>query len=559
MTMATPDEPGYYKHEELIQIGRRPPATPWMDTPVDFRRGTFIYPGKAKNLKALDLPYPRDWAVTESDWKLPEGWKKIVLDGMAERLTRFRSFQLFMDICVRCGACADKCHFFIGSGDPRNMPVLRAELLRSIYRKDFTTLGKVFGKLAGGRELTEDVIKEWFYYFYQCTECRRCSVFCPYGIDTAEITMMGRELLGLLGLYVNWVIEPVANCYRVGNHLGIQPHGLVDTLEFMAGDIEEATGIKVDIPINKKGAEILFVTPSGDFVADPGIYTCMAYMLLFHELGIDYTWSTYASDGGNFGLFTSHEAMKRLNAKIYAEAKRLGVKWILGGECGHMWRVIHQYMDTLNGPADFLEVPRSPVTGTVFSHARSTKMIHLMEFMADVIRHGKLRLDPSRNDHIRVTFHDSCNPARAMGIFEEPRYVLRAACNHFFEMPENTIREQTFCCGGGAGLGTDENMEMRLRGGLPRGNAVRYVQERYGVNQLAAMCAIDRATLVTVCDYWAPGVKVTGISELLANATVFRGEKRRTHNLRLEPLPGTDEAGETGEAVGVGGEVRAHA
>ncbi len=55
--------------------------------------------------------------------------------------------------------------------------------------------------------------------------------------------------------------------------------------------------------------------------------------------------------------------IKRLNAKIYAEAKRLGVKWILGGECGHMWRVLHQYMDTMNGPADFLEVPglaRSP-------------------------------------------------------------------------------------------------------------------------------------------------------------------------------------------------------
>jgi Fe-S oxidoreductase len=538
--MPKPDEMDYYKQEDLLNIDRRPPKTSWMDTPVDFRRGSFIYPGKPKSLKVLDLPNAREWAVTDADWKLPDGWKQTVLDGMAERLSRYRSFKLFMDTCVRCGACADKCHFFIGSGDPRNMPVLRAELLRSIYRKDFTALGKVFGKLAGGRELTPDVIKEWFYYFFQCTECRRCSVFCPFGIDTAEITMMGRELLGLLGLYVNWVIEPVANCFRLGNHLGIQPHGLVDTLEFMAEDIEEATGIKVDIPINKKGAEILFVTPSGDFVADPGIYTCMSYMLLFHQLGIDYTWSTYASDGGNFGLFTSHEMMKRLNAKIYTEAKRLGVKWILGGECGHMWRVLHQYMDTMNGPADFLEVPKSPVTGTVFENAGSTKMIHIMEFLSDVIRHGKLELDPSRNDHIRVTLHDSCNPARAMGILEEPRYVIKNVCNHFVEMPENTIREQTFCCGGGAGLGTDENMEMRLRGGLPRGNAVRHVQEQHGVNQLAAMCAIDRATLTTVCDYWAPGVRVTGISELVANATVFDGEKERTQNLRLEPIPGKE-------------------
>jgi len=542
--MAKPDEPEYYKREELVQISQRPPRTGWMDTPVDFRPGSYIYPAKAKNLRVVDLPNPRDWSVNDVDWKLPDDWKQRVLKGMAERLKRFRSFKLFMDICVRCGACADKCHFFIGGGDPKNMPVLRAELLRSIYRNDFTAMGRVFGKLAGGRELTIDVIKEWFYYFFQCTECRRCSVFCPYGIDTAEITMMGRELLGLLGLYVNWVLEPVANCFLFGNHLGIRPHGLVDTLEFMVDDIEEATGIRVDLPINKKGAEILFFTPSGDFVADPGIYTCMAYMVLFHQLKIDYTWSTYASDGGNFGLFTSHEAMKRLNAKIYAEAKRLGVKWILGGECGHMWRVVNQYMDTMNGPADFLEVPKSPVTNTVFEHARSTKVVHLMEFLADVIRHGKLKLDKSRNDHIRVTFHDSCNTARSMGILEEPRYVIRNVCDNFFEMPENTIREQTFCCGGGAGLGTDENMEMRLRGGMPRGNAVRHVQEKHGVNQLAAMCAIDRATLVTVCDYWAPGVKVTGISELVVNATVLDGEKKRTQNLRLEPIPGMEEDGD---------------
>jgi Fe-S oxidoreductase len=532
------DEADYYEQEDLLKIDYTPPRTGWMDTPVDFRPGSFIYPGKAKNLAYLDLPNPREWAVTDEDWKLQENWKEIVLNGMAERLSKYRSFKLFMDICVRCGACSDKCHFFIGGGDPKNMPVLRAELLRSIYRKDFTALGKILGTIAGARPLTVDVIKEWFYYFYQCTECRRCSVFCPYGIDTAEITMMGRELLGLLGLYVNWAIEPVANCFRTGNHLGIPPHGLVDTFEFMQDDIEEATGVRIDIPINKKGAEVLFVTPSGDYVAEPGIQTCMGYMILFHELGLDYTWSTYASEGGNFGLFTSHEMIKRLNAKIYAEAKRLGVKWILGGECGHMWRVMHQYMDTVNGPANFLEVPKSPFTGTVFNNARSTKMVHLMEFTADLIKHNKLVLDPSRNDHIRVTFHDSCNPARAMGIFDEPRYVIQSVCNNFFEMPENTIREQTFCCGGGAGLGTDENMEMRLRGGLPRGGAVKYVQEKYGVNQLAAMCAIDRATLVTLCNYWAPGVKVTGISELVANALVLKGEKKRTHNLRLEPIPG---------------------
>jgi Fe-S oxidoreductase len=165
-------------------------------------------------------------------------------------------------------------------------------------------------------------------------------------------------------------------------------------------------------------------------------------------------------------------------------------------------------------------------------------MVHITEFTADLIRHNKLKLDPGRNDHLKVTFHDSCNPSRAMGLFEEPRYVIQNVCNHFYEMPENTIREQTFCCGGGAGLGTDENMEMRLRGGLPRANAVKYVHEKHGVNRVACICAIDRATLPPLFEYWVPGVGVTGVHELLANALVIKGEKERTTDLRGEPLDG---------------------
>ncbi|MFB3915576.1 MAG: sulfate reduction electron transfer complex DsrMKJOP subunit DsrK [Terriglobales bacterium] len=528
--------------EPLLQIEQTSPQKDWRDPQVEFRKGVFCYSAAAKNLKALGLPNAREWQPFDTDWKLPPDWKQILLDGMKERLAKYRSFRLFMDICVRCGACADKCHFYLGSGDPKNMPVLRAELMRSVYRRYFTATGQLFGALAGGRELTEDIVKEWFYYFYQCTECRRCSVFCPYGIDTAEITMIGRELLNLLGCNINWVLEPAANCFRTGNHLGIQPHGFKDSLDFAAGELEEITGIHVDVPINRKGAEVLFVVPSADYFATPHYFTLLGYLALLQEIRLDYTFSAFASEGGNFGLFSSHELMKRLNAKIYEEARRLKVKWILGGECGHMWRVLHQYMDTMNGPADFLDVPVSPLTGTRFDHARSTKMLHICEFTADLIHHGKLKLDPSRNNKWRVTFHDSCNPARAMGLLEEPRAILRSVCDHFFEMPENTIREQTFCCGSGAGLGTDENLEMRLRGGFPRANAVKYVKEQYGVNLLACICAIDKATLPTLMDYWVPGVEVAGVHELLGNALVMSGEKKRATDLRGDPLPESEAA-----------------
>jgi Fe-S oxidoreductase len=198
-------------------------------------------------------------------------------------------------------------------------------------------------------------------------------------------------------------------------------------------------------------------------------------------------------------------------------------------------------MDTLNGPADFLEVPKSPITGTVFENTRSTKMVHICEFTADLIKNNKIRLDKNRNNHWHATFHDSCNPARGMGLLEEPRYILKSVLNNFTEMPDNTIREQTFCCGSGAGLGTEENFEMRMRGGFPRANAVKHVAEKNGVNLLTCICAIDKATLPPLLQYWVPGVEVGGIHELVGNALIMKGENERNVDLRNNPLPGKED------------------
>jgi Fe-S oxidoreductase len=398
----------------------------------------------------------------------------------------------------------------------------------------------MLGKIAGGRELDVNVLKELWYYAYQCTECRRCSLFCPYGIDTAEVTILVRELLNLLGLNIEWIAGPVANCWMTGNHMGLLPHTIIDTVESFQADIETLTGIKVNYTYNRKGAEVLLVNPSGEYFDERGTYVFMGYMMLLHEIGLDYTLSTYCSEGGNFGFFSSNEMAKRLHSKIYAEAKRLKVKWILGGECGHMWRVWHQYHNTWFGPVDYLEEPVSPITGTKFENAKSNKIVHIAEFTADLIRNGKIKLDPSRNDNYIATYHDSCNTSRGMGLLEEPRYIINNVCNKFYEMPPNTIREQTFCCGSGSGLNASENMELRLRGGLPRANAVKYVREKYGVNRLLNICQIDRAALQPLMDYWVPGVIVSGVHELVGNALVMKGEKERMTDMRGEPLPGKE-------------------
>jgi len=237
--------------QEMMRIDLSPPTLDWMDIPVDIKPGIYCYPAKPEKLEILGLPNAHVWSPVEEDWHLPDNWKETFLEGMRERLDKHRTFKIFMDICVRCGACADRCHFFLGSGDPKNMPVVRGELIRSVYRGEFTKAGQILGRLAGGRKLTEEILKEIWYYMFQCTECRRCSLFCPYGIDTAEITIIGRELLNLFGLNINWIQEPVANCYETGNHLGLLPHTYKQNIEFLLMDIEEFTGVKIEPTFNR--------------------------------------------------------------------------------------------------------------------------------------------------------------------------------------------------------------------------------------------------------------------------------------------------------------------
>ena len=114
-------------------------------------------------------------------WELGENWKERAIERMGEVLRKYRSVRVFLDACVHCGACTDKCHYYLGTADPKNMPVARQDLMRKVYRRYFTFGGKYFPWLVGAEDLTQEVLEDWYNYYHECSECRRCSVFCPYG------------------------------------------------------------------------------------------------------------------------------------------------------------------------------------------------------------------------------------------------------------------------------------------------------------------------------------------------------------------------------------------
>ena len=449
--------------------------------------------------------------------ELIDDWQARAIKRLGELVSTRRGLRVFLDTCTKCGACTDKCHYFLGTHDPKNMPVARQELLRSVYRRYFTFAGRWFPWLVGARDLDRDLLDDWYRYFHQCSECRRCTVFCPKGIDTSEVTMAGREILATVGIGQQYSQEVIAKVNVIGNNLGLKKAALQDVLENLEEDIEEETGLPIKLPLDDPSADMLVVTPSADFFAEPHVDGLIGYAKVLHAAGIRWTFSSDASEAANFALFSGNEEhMRSIADRIGRAGRVLGVKRIMIGECGHAWRVAYSFMDSLIGPLDYLD-PDHP------------RVEHVCEVSFDLLERGLIRLDASRNAGKVVTYHDSCNVARgasmgnrAGGQFTIPRALLNASVPQLIDMSADTTHQQTFCCGGGGGLLSDDVMELRVKGSLPRAQALQSVVASDKVTHLAAICAICKTQLSTVLPHHdLADVEVCSLHQLVGDALVL--------------------------------------
>ena len=470
-----------------------------------------------------------------------ENWQQLAIDKMAETKSKYRSVQVFLDACVKCGACTDKCHYYLGTADPKNMPVARQDLFRSVYRRHFTFAGKYFPKLVGAKELDEAMLDDWYNYFHQCSQCRRCAVFCPYGIDTAEISMAAREVMNVIGVGQKYPNQILGKINKIGNNLGMPEPALRDTLEDLEEEIKEETGVTVKLPLDIKDSEVLMVTPSADFFAEPHIDGLIGYAKVFHQSGVSWTLSSYASEAANFGMFIgNYDVMKQGAIRIRKAALDLNVKRVIVGECGHAWRVAYSFWNTLTGLGsggnDEYSLKLQQQLDSNYPQPQ-----HIIEFTYDLIQQDKLLFDKSKNDHRVVTFHDSCNVARGsnMGDIENgqfilPREVIKAACNNFADMPKGTIKASTFCCGGGGGLLTDDLIELRIKGAKPRMHALKQTEERNGVNTLAAICAICKSQFSKVLpNYEFDPYMIVSVHQLVSDAIILSDDSENSNNQAL--------------------------
>ena len=414
-----------------------------------------------------------------------------------------RVMKMYMDMCVKCGTCASVCPIYYGAAKAENNPALRSDLIRSIYRRYCSATGKVFGSLVGATDFDEEEFSNWVDYFYQCTGCRRCAQNCPFGIDNSVITRKGRAILDKLGLTPGRMQKVVKVSLESGNTDDATPEALLSAVEFLEEEMKDEHGVDIKIPVDVVGADYFYVPPSGDVLVN--IEATMGIAKVFHVLGMSDKWTMSSKyfDGANYGLFTGDDvSMKEDNRPYVEEAKRLGVKTMLMGECGHAHRIMKFMMEPAKWWGDL-----------------PFEITNCMQWTVGHIKAGRLEFDKSKNPD-PVTYHDPCNFAKSCNIVEEPRIIMKAACMDYREMQPHGA--DNWCCGGGGGLSAmDEIREFRMTvSGRKKVEQIKATGAKY----VAAACSNCKRQLQQLVEHHKMDVAVGGVHDMLSRAILINGK-----------------------------------
>jgi Fe-S oxidoreductase len=404
---------------------------------------------------------------------------------------------------AKCNRCAVACPVYMATGDPRDIPCYRTNLLLQTYRRYFTIGGWLKSRLTGGFELTDEIIDEMLDGFYRCTACRRCTRECPMGVDHGLITRLGRYALSLIGIVPKALQVSVREQLKgeTRNTSKVPKAALLNTLEFLSEEMEEMLGVKLDFPVDKRDREFVFFCAVSDYLMEPD--TLMGNAAVLYASGDWERWTIGSGnyDGINYGLFYSDWRLEQIIKQLVGEVTRLNGKRILIGECGHASRSAHDF------------VP-------VFAGRETYPVINFMEYTLDCVRKGRIMLDTDVITE-RVTYHDPCNIARSGWIVNQPRQILRSFVKNFVEMAPNG--RDNFCCGGGGGLvSVDEIHEYRMSvAGKVKAEQLR----RTGAEICIAPCANCKKQLKELVEYYKIPCRVMGLHDLILKAIHIPGGK----------------------------------
>jgi len=403
--------------------------------------------------------------------------------------------------CVHCGNCTETCHYVLSNpGDPTYAPAYKADQIRRIFKRHFDWTGRIFPWWVHAKSVytDEDLEELKDIIFGKCTNCRRCSINCPMGVDYATFNRMARGLLVSVGVMPEGVAVVSKDQWELGNQMGVLKEDYIDTLEWLSEEMEmEMNDPKAIIPIDKTDCEVVYSINPREVKYDPRTISDAAK--IFYAAGENWTMPSEGWDMTNFGLFSGDDALGGAVARrVYEKVSELRGKILVISECGHGYRSTRcegpnwAGMD-ING----FEMESSVIT------------------MLRYIKEGRIKVDKSKNPQ-PMTFHDSCNNARSCGLFEEPRELLKLVCEDFREMYPN--RAENYCCtGGGGAMSMSEYSARRLKSAKTKADQLIAT----GAETVITSCHNCVDGLSDLIKHYKLGMGVTQLVNLVANALVI--------------------------------------
>jgi len=397
------------------------------------------------------------------------------------------AMKFYLETCTRCGVCTEACHVYASMGQIKYIAAYRHEIVRRIYKKYFKGRGKIWPSVGEARELSEMALEELYEAAYSCTGCRRCMVYCPFGIDTQMIMSIAKLLL--IGAHTEPEILTLLADTSVekGKSLELFKEGFLTGIKNLEKEVVKKWKIEAGetaIPVDVDGADLLYV-------ALAGAHSIVPAAAIFNAAGENWTLSFF--EAVNFGAFVGDPTKTKLILdRIVNEAKRLKIKEVCICECGTALRVMKQ----LSGKQPF------EVSSITEVHAR-------------YLREGRIKVDKSKFKE-PITYHDPCQIARNGGVIDEPRYILNRLSDDFREMSPEP--EYNWCCGGGGGLVAlgEDNLDFRMKSAKVKADQV----QETGAKILTTACENCHTQLSDLNSHYEMGVEVKFLSSMVADALV---------------------------------------
>jgi len=330
----------------------------------------------------------------------------------------------WLEVCAHCGLCADSCFLYlVNDRDPKQVPSYKIQ----------STLGEIIRRK--GDVDNAFMLHAMEVAWSQCTCCNRCAMYCPHGIDVGVMMGYLRGLLYSQG-FVPWELKIGAGMHRVYHaQMDVTTEDWVETCEWMAEEQQdEWPGL--EIPIDKEDADIMYTCNAREPKHYPEDLAEAA--ILFRIAGENWTVPSEGWEQTSLCMFAGDwEACKMQVKHVYSAIERLRPKRVIGTECGHAHRGT---------------VVEGPYWAGIPNGQPPAPYMHYVQWVAEALRTGKLKIDPAKRIKQPVTYQDSCNYIRNWGLADTAREILSYIVEpgYLHEMTPN--REHNYCCGGGGGF-----------------------------------------------------------------------------------------------------------